>query len=97
MLDLLDAVQKAGVNLLLNVLELSSPLGVGLVAGLNSLLSDLRSVLELVLGEPSGLFEEGVIDVGLHAIDGDLGGGGDDVGGVDSSEGNSVDGVWAGD
>ena len=54
-------------------------------------------MLKLVLAEPDGLFEEGVINIDVDSFKGDLGGGGDDIGRVDSSEGDSVDGVGSSD
>lgn len=81
----------------MNILELGSPFGISLVAISNSLLSDFRGILELVLGESSGFLEEGVVNVGLDTVNGHLGGGGNHVGGVDSSKGNSVNGVRASD
>ena len=93
----LDVLGQLGVDGLLHDLELGSPLGLGDLAFLNSLHSDVGGVLELVLGESLGFLEEGVIDVDGDASEGHLGGGGDDVGGVDSAKGDTGDGVGAGD
>jgi hypothetical protein len=80
-----------GIHGFLHGLELGSPLALVALALLNVLKAVLGGVLELVGGEPFASLEEGVIDVGSDAVEGDLGGGGEDVGGVDSAEGDSVD------
>lgn len=43
------------------------------------------------------MLEEGIINVGVDSFKGDLGGGGDDVGRVDSAERHSVDGIGSSD
>jgi len=57
----------------------------------------LRSVLKLVLGEASAFLEESIIDISSDAFKRDLLRGGEDIGGVDSAEGNSVNGIGASD
>ena len=97
MLDFLDAFDQTSINGLLDVFQFSAPFSISFISSLNILLSGFRSILELVLGVPSRFFEERVVNVGFDAIDGHLGGGGNDVSRVDSSEGDSVDGVGASD
>ncbi len=97
MLYLLDVVEELAVDCLLGGLEFLLELALSCLSGLNLLQPVLRGVFELVLAEPSALLEEGVVDVDVDAIEGDLGGSREDVGGVDSAEGDSVDCVWAGD
>ena len=92
-LNLLDVFQKTSINWFLDVFQLSSPLGIGLITSLNSLLSDFGSILELVLGESSRLLEERIINVGLDSVNCDLGGGSNHVSRVDSSKRNTINGV----
>jgi len=94
-LDLLDVFQQLGIYCLLDCLQLVSPLGLGLLALLYLFDSDLGGILEFVLGVSLGLLEESIVDVGSDSVNANLGGGGDDVGGVDSLEWHSVDGVGA--
>jgi hypothetical protein len=84
-LDLLDVGNEGSIHGLLHALGLSFPLSLALLGSLNLFLSDLGGVLELVLGVSSGSLEEGVVNVDVDAVKGNLGAGGDDVSGVHSS------------
>lgn len=79
-LHLLDVLEQLGINAPLDALQLLLELLLVRLALLNLFQSDLRGVLELVLGKSLALLEEGVVDVGSNTIDGDTGGGGQDVG-----------------
>lgn len=54
-------------------------------------------MFKLVLAESDGLFKEGIINVDVDSFKRDFGGGGDDIGRVDSSKGDSVDGIGSSD
>lgn len=97
LLHLLDVLHKLAIDSLLHALELASPLLSGSLALLGLFKSDLGGVLELVLGEAGLLLEESVINIGSDSSEVDFEGGGNDVGGVDSPEGDAVDGVGSGD
>ena len=73
-LNFLYVGDQSAVDGLLDVLQLSLPLAVFLVSSLNFLGSVLRCVLELVLGVPSGAFEERVVNVDVDSSERNLGG-----------------------
>jgi len=85
-LDLLDVLEQLGIDALLRSLELLPPLLLLGLAALDSLQPVLGGTLELVLGEPPGALEEGVVDVGGDSVEGDAGGGGEDVCGIDPAQ-----------
>lgn len=97
LLHLLDVLHKLGIDSLLHALKLASPLLSGSLAFLSLFKSDLGGVLELVLGEAGLLLEESVINIGSDTSEVDFQGSGNDVGGVDSPEGDAVDGIGSGD
>ena len=93
MLNLLDVLEQLGINTLLHALQLLLELLLLRLALLNLFKSDFGSVLELVLGESLGLLEEGVVDVGSNTIEGDTSRGGQNVGGIHTAKGHSIDTV----
>ena len=93
---LLDVLKQLSIDALLHTLQLLSPLLLLRLARLHLLLSDLRGVLQLVLGELLAVLEEAVVDVGSHTVKGDAGGGGQDVCGVNAAEGHTIDAVGTG-
>ena len=96
-LDLLDVLEQLGVHSLLHALQLFSELGGLGLSLLGTLKVVLGSVFELVLAEPGALLEEVVADVDVDAVEGHAGRGGEDVGGVDSAESDTVDCVGTSD
>lgn len=64
---------------------------------LHLLLSDFGGILELVFGISSGFLEESIINVGLDSVKGNFGGSGNHVSRVDSSKGDTIDGIGSGD
>lgn len=93
----LDVLQKLGIDRLLNVLGLGSPFVSGFLALLGLLGPGFGGVLQLVLGEGDLLLEVSVVDIAGDSGNGDLGGSGNDIGGVDSLERDSVDAVGSSD
>lgn len=74
-LNFLDVGDQFFVNRFLNVLGLGSPFGFGVFSLLGLFSGGFGSVLKLVLGETSLLFEEIVSDVGVHSSQRNFGGG----------------------
>ena len=94
--NFLDVSNQSSINSLLCGFSLSSPLCLSILSFLSMLSSSLWSILQLVLCEVNGSLEECAVDVHSHAVQGDSGAGGDNVGSVHSLQGNSVDGIRTG-
>ena len=96
-LNFLDVLHDFGIDCFLNSFQFTSPLLLGFLSFFRFLDSHFRGILEFVLGISSSFFEEGIIDIGVNSIKGNFSWGGDDVGRVNSSKGNSIDSIGSSD